>query len=191
MSATKKSTPEKVLEPVKAAVPESPAAVETAVPKSSEPVKMIEKEMTEAPAKKTEKVVKETKVAVTKVVALGDDALKAYEDVISYGKDNFEAFMKANTVFTECFETINQELLSMMQSSFEENATVAKKVLACNNIQEVVSLQNELVTQSYSKSLEQSKKITNLTVKALEDTTKPISERINITVERFAKPLAA
>ena len=183
MSATKKSTPLKAAETVEAAVTVSPEAVKKTVEVN-----------TEVPAKKAEKIIKKSKASeetMAKVIKVGNEPFEAYEDVISYGKDNFDAVLSANKVFAKGIEAINQELFSMMQDSFSENATTAQKVLSCTTVQDVVALQNDLFTQSYSKTLEQSKKITDLTVKAVEDTTVPISKRMNVTVEKFVKPIAA
>ncbi len=183
MSATKKATPTKVTEP------KEPA--EAAASATTETVKKVVKASAEVASNSIEKADEASQAPVTAVAKVGDDAVKVYDDAISYGKDNFEAVLKANKLFTKGIEAINQELFAMLQASFSDNATATKKVLACSTVQEVVKLQNDLFSQSYSKTLEQSKKITDLSVKIVEDTASPISKRINVTVEKFAKPLAA
>ena len=54
-----------------------------------------------------------------------------------------------------------------------------------------VAVQSDLAQAGYSKALDQSRKITDLTTKLVEETSAPIAKQVTITVEKFAKPLAA
>ncbi len=180
MSTSKKSATAKSVEPVEAVV----AA-------SQETVDQVVKASTVAATKSVEKVVEVSQEQVAVAAKAGVDAFKAYEDAVSFGKDNFDAVLKASTLFTQGLQTINQEVFAIVQSSFDDNATLTKRAFACTSVQEVVALQNELAQGTYTKAMDQSKKITDLTVKIAEDATAPLSNQVNVTVEKFAKPLAA
>ncbi len=180
MSASKKTTTAKAAEPV-----------ETVVAASQETVDQVVKASTEAATKTVDKAVEVTQEQTAVVAKAGVDAFKAYEDAIAYGKDNFDAVLKANTLFTKGLQAINKEVLSVIQASVEENASITKKVFACTTVQDVVALQSDAVQEGYSKALDQSKKITDMSVKLTEDASVPLTKRVNVTVEKFSKPLAA
>lgn len=171
--------------------PEALVPVETVVVASQETVDQVVKASTEAATKSVEKAVEVTQEQVAVAAKAGNDVFQAYEDVVTYGKDNFDAVLNANTIFTKGLQNLNEEIFAIFQTSFEANATATKKILACTNVQDVVALQNDLVQEGYSKAMDQSKKITDLSVKVTEQTTAPLSERVSVTVEKFAKPLAA
>lgn len=180
MAATKKTTTTKTVEPV-----------EVVVAASQETIDQVVKVSTDTATKSVEKAVEVNQEQVAATAKAGDDVLKAYEDVVSYGKDNFDAVLKASTVFTKGIQAMNTEVFAMMQTSFEENASVTKKVFACKSVQDVVALQNDLVQDNCTKALDQSSKITEMSVKLTEEATVPLTKRVNVTVEKFAKPLAA
>ena len=188
MSATKKSPAAK--SPA-AKAPEAIEPVEAAVVATQETVDQVVKASTEAATKSVEKAVEATQEQVAAAAKAGSDVFKAYEDVVTYGKDNFDAVLQANTLFTKGLESLNKEMYAIVQTAFEDNASATKKILACTTVQDVVALQNDLVQDNYSKAMDQSKKITDLSVKVTEESTAPISKRVNVTVEKFAKPLAA
>jgi len=180
MPASKKTTTAKTVEPV-----------ETVVAASQETVDQVVKAGTEAATKSVEKAVEVSQEQVAAAVKAGGDAFEAYEDAVSYGKDNFDAVLKASTVFTKGIQAMNKEVFAIMQTSFEDNASVTKKVFACTSVQDVVALHTDLVQDSYEKALDQSKKFTDMSVKLTEDAAVPLTKRVNVTVEKFAKPLAA
>jgi len=51
--------------------------------------------------------------------------------------------------------------------------------------------QAELAQSNYAKALEDSRKISDLSVKVAEAASKPITKRVNAAVEKFSKPIAA
>jgi phasin family protein len=113
------------------------------------------------------------------------------DGALDFGRNNFDAFIAANTSFVQGMQDINTEVLSIVQSCFEDNANVSKKILACSSVEEVVSLQNELVKESVSSAIQQGQALSNLSVKVIEDSAAPLAERVNVTVEALTKPIAA
>jgi len=180
MTAAKKAAAAKATEPVEAAVAAGKETVETVV-----------KAGTDAATKGVEKTVAMSQEQVAAAVKAGSEAFKNYEEVVAFNKDNLDAVMKANAVFVKGLQDLNKEFFSMAQASLESNADVARKVFNCKSVEELVTLQNVLVTDSYSKVLDQGRKITDLSVKIAENASAPIASRVNATVDRFTKPLAA
>ena len=176
MTASKKNNTTKITEPVKSGI----KAVEKTV-----------KSAAKATVKNVEKVAELSQEQIADAVKAGDDTFKAYENAISFNKHNFEAIVEANSLFTKGMQTLSQELMSSFQTSIEENASASTKLFACKTVQDVVSTHNELFEASYTKAMDQSKKITDMSVKLNEDASAPISRRVNATIETLSKPLAA
>lgn len=171
--------------------PEVLEPVEAAVAASRETVDQVVKASTEAATKSVERVVEVTQEHVAAAAKAGSDVFNAYDDVIAFGKENFDAVMEANSVFSTGLQNLNEEIFAIFQSSFEDNTNATQKIFACTTVQDVVALQNDLVQDSYTKAMDQTKKITDLSVKVTEESTAPLTTRVNVTVEKFAKPLAA
>ena len=80
---------------------------------------------------------------------------------------------------------------ALVSNVLEESTSESKKIFACKNVLNVFSTQKELVEASYSKAMEQSKKITDLSVKLGQDASVLISNRVNAAVETLSNPLPA
>jgi phasin family protein len=176
MTASKKNKTTKITEPVEAGL------------------KAVEKTVKSAAKTTVENVEKAAEISLEQVagaVKAGDDTFKAYETAISFNKANFEAVVEFNSLFTQGMQTLGQELMSSFQASLEENTSASTKLFACKTVQDVVSTQNELFEASCTKAMDQSKKITDMSVKLSENASAPITKRVNATIETLSKPLAA
>ena len=194
MTATNKPTPkvaEKKAEPVaakpaaKPAVKPAPKAVEKAAPVAAKPaVKPAVK-----PAPKA--VEKAEPVKTVETVAAGPEqvaeVLKSYEDAVVFGKDGLDAVVKANAVFVKGVQDINAALFNLAQTSLEENAANAKKIFACKTVEDVIAVQSDLVKTGFEKTVSESRKITEMSVKVTEEAALPITEQVNAAVEKLTK----
>jgi len=180
MTNTKKTAAAKATENVEAAVAAGKETVETVV-----------KAGADAAAKGVEKAVAMSQENVAAAVKAGSEAFKTYEDAVSFSKDNLDAVMKANEIFVKGVQDINSVLFGIAQASIETNAAASKKIFACKNVQDMVAVQNDLAADNYAKVVDDSRKISDLSVKVAEEVAKPITKRVNATVEQITKPLAA
>lgn len=183
MTAQKKAAPK--------AAANATETVEAAVAASKETVENVVKAGTEAATKSVEKAVAVGQEQVAAAVKAGSEAFKNYEDVIAFGKENVDAMVKANALFVKGFQDLNKEIFAIAQAALEENAETTKKVLSCKSVQDAVAIQSDVVKASYEKAMTDSRKISDMTVKLAEETVAPISKRVNFTVEKFTKELAA
>ncbi len=165
--------------------------VEAAVAAGKETVESVVKAGTEAATKGVEKAVAVSQEQVAAAVKAGSEAFKNYEEVIAFGKDNVDAMVKANALFVKGVQDLNKEIFAIAQAAIEENAAVAKKMLGCKSVQDAVAIQSDVVKTSYEKAMTDGRKISDLTVKLAEVASEPITKRVNVTVEKFTKELAA
>ena len=165
--------------------------VEAAVAAGKETVESVVKAGTEAATKGVEKAVAVSQEQVAAAVKAGSEAFKNYEEVITFGKDNVDAMVKANAVLVKGIQDLNKEIFAIVQAALEDNAETAKKVLGCKTVQDAVAIQSDVAKSSYEKAMADSRKISDMTVKLAEDASAPITKRVNVTVEKFTKELAA
>lgn len=121
----------------------------------------------------------------------GKEMFKGYEDVVSFGKDNFDAVVKASTIWSKGLQTVGATVYSLAQASVEENVNAAKALMACKNVQEFTSLQADLAKTGYEKFVKEAGKVSETTVKLAEEAMEPIAARVNAAVELAGKFKAA
>lgn len=192
MAEAKKPTVTAKPDAAPAAKPSKTADVaETAVAAGKETVETVVKAGAEVAAKGVEKAVAMSQEQVAAVVKAGGDVFKNYEEVVTYGKDNVDALVKANNIMVKGVQDINKVLFAMAQKNMEESVAMTKKMFGCKSVDDVVKLQSDLMKTNYSKAFDESRKISDMAVKLAEEASAPIADRVTVAVEKVTKPLAA
>ena len=119
------------------------------------------------------------------------DAVKGYEQVVAYGKENVDAVMKSNAIFVKGLQDINTVLFGLTQASLEDSVAATQKIFDCKAVADVIGAQADLAKTGYAKAIEDSRKISKLSVKVAEAASQPITSQVNAAVEKFSKPIAA
>jgi len=116
---------------------------------------------------------------------------KSYDELFSMGTANTDAVVKAGTILAHGFADMHKQVLAQAQAEIENSVETAKALFACKNVQDVVAFQTKLAQASMDKLMAQSSKLSEMTVKVANEAAEPISQRVNVAVEKFMKPLAA
>lgn len=189
--STEKTTPEKKTTTTKSQAPKAVNPVEAAVAANKETVDTFMKAGSEVASQGVEKVVAMNQEQIAAAVKAGTDAFKSYEDMVAYNKANVDAVMKANQLLVKGAQDMNKILFGLAQSSLEDGVAATKKILGCKSLKEVVEVQNDLAKANYKKSVDEGRKLTDMSVKLAEEISAPLANQVNDTVERITKPLAA
>ena len=55
----------------------------------------------------------------------------------------------------------------------------------------MIDAQTEMARAGYAKAIEDSRRITDMSVKLVEEAAQPLTKQVSATVEKFSKPIAA
>jgi len=176
------------------------AAADTTVP-AAEALKTVET-MVEAGKANFEEAVKQSTDAAQKgyeqaVTMIQDNASKAsdqvfkgYDELVSFNKDNVEAYVEAGNVMQKAAENLSKEFTTFAQSSTDKAVAHAKALMGCKTFAEVMQLQNSYAKESFDTYVKQTGKMSELSMKAANDAFAPIKGRMTAAVEKFGKPAA-
>lgn len=117
-------------------------------------------------------------------------AFKAYQELSQFQKDNYEAYVKASTIFAKGAENVGKAWFAFTQDSLEDVAQTAKALLGAKTLREAVDLQNEWAKSNLDKLMAEGTKLSELTVKVTNEALAPLNARVNVAVEKFLKPVA-
>ena len=73
----------------------------------------------------------------------------------------------------------------------EHAASTAKALVGVKSLREAVDLQTDFAKGNFDKIVAESTKLSETAVKVANDAMEPITARVNVTVEKLFKPLAA
>ena len=188
---TKKS-PSKTTAAKKAApVTETPVSMEpaeAAVAANQETFETVVKAGTQAATKGYEQAIA---IAQEQVEKASESLFKRYDEVASFGKENVDAYVLSGTLIAKGVESMGKELMSMAQSAVETNVATTKALFGAKTVREVIDLQTEFSRSAFDNFVAESAKLTEMSMNLANDAIEPIQARMNVTVEKLLKPVAA
>ncbi|MGE5767051.1 MAG: phasin family protein, partial [Bacteroidota bacterium] len=179
-----------------------PEAVETA-PRAAAPAVVMPVETVAAAQETIETVMKAGSQAAAKgyeqAFALAQEQVekaqqtlfKRYDEAASFGKDNVDACVQSGTLFAKGVESLSKELMTLAQSTAEANVATAQALFGARTLREVIDLQTEFSRTRFDSLVAESAKLTEFGIALAHETVEPIQARLNATVEKLIKPIAA
>lgn len=177
MSSTKSKA---VAEQAAATIEQSTDAANDAANKGFDKTMSTMKEGMEKAAKGIETSQMKLKEGVEK-------AMKTAEDVMSFSQGNMEALIKSSQIYAAGFQDISKHIAASSKASLEETVAFTKALLGVKSVKEAVDLQTGFAKSSIEKAVAESSKITDASVKLVEQTVAPLTARIATAVETFGK----
>lgn len=114
-------------------------------------------------------------------------AFQAYEEAVSSAKD---AVAQAGTIFSKGLQDIGKLVLGLAQASVEEGVAASQQLLAAKTLRELVDVQSAVAKQQFDRLLGESSRLSDLSVKLVEESFAPLTERVTATVEKMVKRAA-
>ncbi len=104
--------------------------------------------------------------------------MKSFEDLQSFGKDGFEAYVASATALTKGFQTIAAETADYSRKSFEKSAQAFEKVLAANSIEKAFEVQQGYAKEAFESYIGQMNKIGEIYLAAAKEAYKPFESKL-------------
>ncbi|MDX1710914.1 MAG: phasin family protein [Rhodovibrionaceae bacterium] len=182
------STQKKTTQNATKTATEAMKPVEEAVTKSKEQYEAVVKAGTDAATKNYETAVQQAQEQMEKA---SKALFGGYDELASLNKDNMDAFVKSSNIYAKGFESLSKEMMSFAQSAMETNLATVKAFAGAKTVREVIDLQADYARSNFDKTLAESAKLTEMSVKVTNDAMEPIQGRVNVTVQKMLKPVAA
>lgn len=167
------------------------AAIEGVIEANSATVSKIVDNSSQVAKQSIEKVTEVSKQNAKVAQKVKAETTKGYDDIVTFSKANIDAFVTSNEIMTKGVQQIGDTVFKLVQSKFAEGVDFTQKVLACKTPEELFELQQAAVSANYAKSVEETRILAEMSIKLAEEASKPISERVNVTIETLTKPIAA
>jgi phasin family protein len=97
---------------------------------------------------------------------------------------NVEALGQAGTELAQGFQEISRECLTLAQERLRKNIEGFNALLRCRDVQEFVTLQSELVRDNLERTVNNSRRIWELSARVANQATQKVAAQTNETVDR-------
>jgi phasin family protein len=116
-----------------------------------------------------------------------EKAMKTAEEFVAFGQGNMEAFVKAGQIWAAGVQDLQKQIAASAQASFEETAATLKSLATAKSLKDAFDMQASMARGALEKTLAESGKLTDASVKLTEQALAPITARVTMAMEKFAK----
>jgi len=166
-------------------------AVDEAVNVTKQTVESVVQAGTDAASKSYEQAVAASKEHVDAAVKAGETAFRNYEELVAFGKDTMDAMIKSSTIVLKGWQDMTRAVMGFAQASLDESIAHSKKVSGVKSVHELVELNQGFAKTGLDKAVAETSQISDMAMKLLEEAAAPLSDRVDVAVEKFIKPIAA
>ncbi|WP_029009835.1 phasin family protein [Azospirillum halopraeferens] len=132
-----------------------------------------------------------TKTQQEQVEKAAAQLLKGYEELAALTKENVDALVLSGTIVAKGAEEAGKQMAAYTQASMEKGVAAGKAAFTVKSLRELFDLQNAYVKQSVDSFVTESTRMQELSAKIANEAFAPINARVNATVAKLSKPLAA
>ena len=112
-----------------------------------------------------------------------DKALKNYDQLLGYGKETVEAYMKAANAAGKGVETLHNELYAYSKQSVEDSISATKALLGSKSVHEAFELQSDFAKTAFDSYVTQVTKLGEIVSATAKETIEPLQGRVQAWVE--------
>ena len=128
---------------------------------------------------------------MTQVTKATEGFMKAAEEAAEFSRGNLEAMSKATQLYVAGVQDLGKQTMALVQGLADHNVAGAKALGAVKSLKEAAEIQATYTRAALEKSFSETAKLQEAAMKLAETSFAPISARMTLAVEKFAKPIAA
>ena len=123
----------------------------------------------------------------TEVKGNMDKAMKTAEEFVAFSQGNFEALVKSGQIWAAGVQDLSKTVAASAQAQFDEALALVKALAGVKSFKEALDLQTSLARASLDKAMAETGRLTDAGVKLAEQTWAPLTDRVNLAVEKFGR----
>jgi phasin family protein len=116
-----------------------------------------------------------------------EKAMKTAEELMAFNQGNVEAVMKSGQIWAAGMQDISKQFAATAQASLDETLATFKALTSIKSLKDAFDLQANFARAALEKTMSESGKLTDASMKLTEQTLAPITARVTLAVEKFAK----
>jgi phasin family protein len=116
---------------------------------------------------------------------------RAAEEAAEFGRGNLEAVAKSAQLWTSGMQDLGRAYVSVAQGMADQALEVTKALAAVKSLKEATDLQTAFAKTTFERTLAETAKLHEATFKLAESANAPLTQRMQLAVEKFSRPVAA
>jgi phasin family protein len=119
-----------------------------------------------------------------------EKVMKTAEEFVAFSQANIEALVKSSQIWVTGMQDLSKHVAAAAQASVEEGISTFKALGSVKSVKEVFDLQTAFARSTLEKTVAESGKLTDASMKLTEQALAPLTARVTVAVEAFSKKAA-
>jgi phasin family protein len=116
-----------------------------------------------------------------------EKAMKTAEEIVAFSQGNLEAMVKSGQIWVAGVQDIGRQIAATAQASLDETLSTFKAMSSAKSLKDAFDLQSSLARATLEKTMSESGKLTDASVKLTEQVMAPLTDRFSAAIEKFGK----
>jgi phasin family protein len=116
-----------------------------------------------------------------------EKAMKTAEELVAFSQGNVEAVVKSGQIWAAGVQDLSKHVAATAQATFDETFSTFKALTSVKSLKDAFDLQASFARSAMEKTMAESGKLTDASFKLTEQALAPITARVTLAVEKFAK----
>jgi phasin family protein len=116
-----------------------------------------------------------------------EKAMKTAEELVAFSQGNVEAIVKSSQIWATGVQDLSKTFAAAAKASMDESMAAFKALTGVKSLKDAIELQSSFARAALEKSLAESGKLTDASIKLTEQALAPITARVTVAVEKFSK----
>lgn len=111
--------------------------------------------------------------------------MKSAEQFVQFGQGNVDAMVKSTQILAAGLQDLTKHVAATAQANMDETVSTFRALTGVKSLKEAVELQTSFARTSFEKAVAESGKLTETSLKLMEQAAAPLTARVNAAVEVF------
>jgi len=116
-----------------------------------------------------------------------EKVMKTTEEFFAFGQGNFEAIMKAGQIWATGMQDLSKQMTAGAQANLDETMAAFKAMSSVKTLKDAIDMQTGFARSSFEKSMTETGKLTDASLKLAEQAMAPITARVTTAMDSFVK----
>lgn len=113
--------------------------------------------------------------------------MKTAEEFVAFSQGNMEAAVKSGQIWAAGVQDLSKQVAATAQASFEETLSTFRAMAGVKSVKDAIELQTSFARAAFEKTMTESGRLTDATLKLAEQAIAPLTARVTAAVETLSK----
>jgi phasin family protein len=114
-------------------------------------------------------------------------AMKNAEEILAFGQGNFAALVRSGQIWAAGLQDLGKQVAATAQEQIADTVSAFKAIAGAKSVKDAVEAQTALARNTIEKTVAESSRITEASLKLTEQAMAPVAARVSLAVERFGR----